>query len=278
MKKSVKILALVCIILVAIAVIIISTIISRNNYKQITTANTVSNTSTNNTVSSTTDNPYVKISYETTSKVYTVEGTEHTITVNQDFPTVIADDESVQNRIQSGLGKIANDEFSDYKKQVEDQLYDKYGIDSSFMDHVGDLSISWKFTNSRNDEKVVSVKNESDGSLGGVSWTSKRGYSFSSETGNLLNIEDIAIHPEACKKFISETLINYFKINFENLGLYEDVSNNLNESINIDDLTWYLSDSGLTVCFEKYQVSPDTFEYTIGYSKLDGYVKPEYLK
>ena len=279
MKKSFKIILFVCVILIAILIVIISGIKPKSNEENKTNTNTTTNTNTyTNSITSSNNDGYIQISYKTTSEVYRVQGTEHTITVNQDFPTVTASDEKVQNTMQSVLGGIANKEFSEYKNQVEERLNDKYGIDAEYMEHVGDLSLNWHFSNSRNDNKVVSVKNESNGSLGGVSWSTKRGYSFSSETGNLLKIEDIAIHTEACKKFINETIIKYFKENYSNLGISADTLSNLEGTIKIDDCTWYLSDSGLTICFEEHTVLPIAFEYTIEYSKLNGYVKPEYLK
>ncbi|MBQ3408951.1 MAG: DUF3298 domain-containing protein [Clostridia bacterium] len=277
MKKNTKIIILIGVIAMAIAIIILSSVLPGKKKNQASSSNTDTN-SNNKIIATEEDSPYIKITYETTSKVYKIEGTEHTITVYQDFPTVVAENESVQNKIQSELGKIANQEFEDYKKQVQDQIDDKYGIDASFMDYVGDLSLQWTFSNARNDEKVVSIKNESNGSLGGVPWTNKRGYSFSSETGELLKIEDIAIHSAACKKFIKDEILSYFRTNYEKLGIYQETLNNLSDAIDIDELTWYLSDSGLTVCFEKYTVSPDTFEYTINYSKLEDLVKSEYLK
>ena len=280
MKKSSKIIIFVCGILAAIAIIIVFTIMSRNDNKGKTevSKNTIQNDNLNIISNTSTARTYINIKYETTSKVYEIAGTKHTITVNQDFPTIIASDESVKNIMQGVLDKIANDEFSDFKKQVEDRINDKYGIDAEFMEYVGDLSLSWKFVNSRNDDKVVSVKNESEGDLGGVSWSSKRGYSFSSKTGQLLKIEDIAIHEKALKKYLNETIVKYLKTNSQDLGLNQEIMNDIDKYVNIDELTWYFSDSGLTVCFEKYNFSVDTFDYTIEYSKLDGYVKPEYLK
>lgn len=274
MKKSIKIIILVCVILIAISIIILFSVLPRKaNNNTI-----VNNTSNRNDVVTKNDDDYVKITYEATSEVFKISGTDKTITIYQDFPTVEADDENVKNKIQAGLGKIASVEFSDYKKQVQDRINDKTDIDASFMENYGNLQIRWTFSNDRNDDKVVSVKNESSGSLGGASWSNKKGYSFSTETGELLELKDIAINTDALKKYINETIIKYFKTNYQELGIYQDSLNKLNEIINIEDCTWYLSNSGLTICIEKYKVSPDTFEYTISYSKLKDLVKDEYLK
>ena len=270
MKKSSKIIIIVCVILSAIAIIISSMITSVGDKKK--------KVGTRNNTNTSEDSVYVAIKYDTTSAVYEINGTNHTITVNQDFPTVIAKDESVQNKMQSILGEIANNEFSEFKRYVEQIISDKYEVNAEYMESVGDLSLSWKFSNSRNDEKVVSVENESKGNLSGISWPSKRGYSFNAQTGELLKLEDIAISKEALRKYINETIMKYLKANYQKLGLNNNVMSNLTKLANIDNLYWYLSDSGLTICFEKGTFSDNAFSYTINYSSLEEYVTAEYLK
>lgn len=276
MKTSYKIIILIGVIASAIAIIILSSVLphkvqnsnSKNNTNSVKSAN-----NTNTIVDE--NNNYVNISYETTSEVFKIDGTDKTITVYQEFPIVYSSNESVKNKIQANLGKVASDEFESYKKQVKSRLVD---IDASFMENVGNLELKWSFSNDRNDSKVVSVKNVSSGSLGGVAWTNKRGYSYSSETGERLKIEDIAINPEALRKYVNETIIKYLRSNYQQLGIYQESLNNLSGIVNIDNLTWYLSSSGLTVCFDEHSISPDSIEYTIDYTKLEDLVKDEYLK
>ena len=277
MKKSTKIIIFSITILVIIGIVIVSTLTSKN-----TTTNSVNTITTNNTTNGTTNgtgtaednNNYIDITYENTSKVYNIEGSEHTITVNQEFPTVRANDTKVQNVLQEELGKIANDEFNEYKSKVEERLSN---YTASVMNNLGDLSVSWKFTNSRNDNKVVSVQNVSSGSLASVSWDTKRGYSFDATTGERLTIDKVANHKEALRKYINETTIKYLRLNAQKLGIQSVKVNDLENLINIDKLNWYFSRAGLTICFEKNYLSLESFEYTIPYYNLEGLIKPEYL-
>lgn len=279
MKKNVKIIIFVCVIVFAIAIIILSSILdkkSREKANKDITANRINN-SINNNGNNEGDN-YIQITYEATSEVFKIAGTDKTITIYQDFPTVVASDESVKNKLQAGIGKIANAEFAEYKKKVQDRINTKDDINAAFMEHFGNLQLKWSFINDRNDDKVVSIRNESSGNLGGVSWATKRGYSFSAETGDLLTIDNIAVNKEALRKYLNESIIKYIKSNYQKLGVSQDKLENITNTINIDDLTWYFSGSGLTVCFEKYKISPDSIEYTIDYDKLKDLVKDEYLK
>lgn len=281
MKTRTKIIIFTCVILILIFLIILSSFWPKaNQKKQDNNVNT--NTNTNNPISTdpggSEENLYVDITFDTTAEVFKIEGTDKTITVYQDFPNVSAEDETVKNKIQTELGKIANNEFEDYKKQVQKKIDTPNDIDAVYMEYIGNLTLKWSFTNNRNDKKVVSVKNESSGSLGGVGWDEKRGYSFSTETGELLTMKDIAVSYDALKKYVNEEIIKYFKANYQKLGIPQSSFDSLKDKIDIDKLTWYLSNSGLTICIPKDYVSPYTFEYTINYSDLTGLVKVDYLK
>ena len=120
MKKSVKIIILVCVIALAIAIIILSSVVPKkvNNKNN---QNNGANNTTNGNGNVVSDDENIKISYEATSEVFKIAGTDKTITVYQDFPTVEAKNEDVKNKLQANLGKIANEEFADYKKQVQDR-------------------------------------------------------------------------------------------------------------------------------------------------------------
>lgn len=281
MKTKTKIIIFTCVIFILIGMIILSSLLPKAKEKQQASSNTVNNTSSPINVDpgeENEENEYVEITYAATSEVFKIEGTDKTITVYQDFPTVVADDEKVKNKIQSDIGKIANEEFSAYKKEVQERIDDPTGIDASYMENFGNLSLKWSFSNSRNDNKVISVKNESSGSLGGVSWDDVKGYSYSAETGDRLTINTIAINPDALKKYVNENIIKYFRANYQQLGIPQETLSSLNEKINIEKLNWYLTSSGFTICFGKYEVSPNSFEYTIKYGDLNDLVKEEFLK
>ena len=94
----------------------------------------------------------------------------------------------------------------------------------------------------------------------------------------MLTLDSIAIHAEACKKYIKDDTIKYLRANYKNIGMNDQALNNLNEIVNLDEVTWYFSNTGLTLCFEQYKLVPGAFEYTIEYNKLVDLVKPEYLK
>lgn len=278
MKQKTKIIIFVCAILILIGLIILSSLLPRAKNKNKT--NTTSNTSSpiNNGTSTNEDDLYVKITYDATSEVYKFEGTDKTITVYQDYPTVVAENENVKNKIQADLGKIASDEFNEYKKQVQSRIDAKYGIDAAYMEGVGNLTLKWTFSNSRNDKKVISVANTSSGSLGGVSWDDRRGYSYSAETGDRITINDIAVNPDALKKYVNQETVKYLRQNYQKLGVYPNILNSLSDKINIDNMSWYLSNSGLTICFSKDAVSPNSFDFTIYYQDLNDLIKSEYLK
>lgn len=211
----------------------------------------------------------IDITFSDNSKVYSINGTDKTVTVTQSFAKVSAVNTEVKNKIQKKLDKISEEEFSDYKKQVEEAISgEDPSINADFLNYVGNLSLKWSFEISRNDSKVISIKNVSTGSLGGVSWDNIKGYSFDVSTGELINeIKNITDNEQELTKFVDSNIENYFKSNKQKLSLYNEYKA-ANEG-KIEENNWYLSNDGLTVCYEKYKISPFTFEYTVPYSEIN---------
>lgn len=287
MEKNKKIIIMILCVAILIGIIIASTLLDHKENKKQKNTNTISTNKqvvNSNEVDSEEqiikelDGKPVAITYENETEEYKIDGTDHTIKVNQSYAKVISDDDTIKENLQEELDKIANGEFSEYKKMVEEQLHGEYPIDADFMEYVGDLSLGWNFENSRIDKGIISIKNQSSGGLGGVSWENKRGYSFNALTGKRITIEELSINGKNLKSFINSELRSYISKNAQRLGLYEETMSNFDQKVNIDNLTWYLSDDGFTVCFDKYQICPDTFEYTIPYDKLIEYMQINFFK
>ncbi len=287
MKKNKKVIIIIGIVVFILIIIIVSTLLDykQNNKNDVALNNSSESVDENNIekdnteeVSEELNSAPVSITYSIKTEEYNIEGTEHTIKVNQSYANVISSNNNIKQNLQAELDKIADEEFTNYKSKVEETINGEYPIDANFMEQVGDLSLSWSFINSRIDKGVISVKNVSSGSLGGVSWEAKKGYSFNARTGKRLTIDELSKGEKNLKELVNFELRNYIKTNAKRLGLYEDAMVNFEDKVNVDYLTWYLSDDGFTICFEKYKISPDTFEYTIPYEKLTGHMQLSYFK
>lgn len=281
MEKNKKIMFMIFLIIVfLIIIILILCDYKEKKNKKITDNSVINNQVTdldeegsNNSIKEQLDGKPVSITYENQTKEYKIEGTEHTINVNQSYAKVVSEDETIKQNLQDELDKIADQEFEDYKSKVENQIYGEFPISADFMEYVGNLSLGWNFKNSRIDKGIISIKNESTGSLGGASWEDKRGYSFSPLTGKRLNVEDLSADGKDLKAFVNSELRSYLRENSQRLRLDEETMSNFDKKVNVDNLTWYLSEDGFTVCFGKYQVSSDAFEYTIPYENLKDYMQ-----
>lgn len=276
MKDKKKIIAGIIFVLVFIVIplIIYSIVIKHKGINK--DGNNYINTTSNNVDKNTKSN--IDITFSDNSKVYSINGTDKTVTVTQSFAKVSTVNTEVKNKIQKKLDEISEEEFSDYKKQVEEAISGEYpSINADFLNYVGNLSLKWSFEISRNDGKVISIKNVSSGGLGGVSWDNIKGYSFDVSTGELINqIKTITDNEDIFKKTVNENIEIYFRSNRQKLSLYNEYKA-VSEG-KIENNNWYLSNDGLTVCYEKYKISPFTFEYTIPYSKINNMLNSKFSK
>lgn len=276
MKDKKKIIAGIIFVLVfiVIALIIYSIVIKHKGSNK--DGNNYINTTSNNVDKNTKSN--IDITFSDNSKVYSINGTDKTVTVTQSFAKVSTVNTEVKNKIQKKLDEISEEEFSDYKKQVEEAISGEYpSINADFLNYVGNLSLKWSFEISRNDGKVISIKNASSGGLGGVSWDNIKGYSFDVSTGELINqIKTLTDNEEEFTKYVDNNIESYFRSNKQKLSLYNEYKA-VSEG-KIENNNWYLSNDGLTICYEKYKISPFTFEYTIPYSKINNMLNSKFSK
>lgn len=276
MKDKKKIIAGIIFVLafIVIALIIYSIVIKHKGSNK--DGNNYINTTINNVDKNTTSN--IDITFSDNSKVYSINGTDKTVTVTQSFAKVSTVNTEVKNKIQKKLDEISEEEFSDYKKQVEEAISGEYpSINADFLNYVGNLSLKWSFEISRNDGKVISIKNVSSGGLGGVSWDNIKGYSFDVSTGELINqIKTLTDNEEEFTKYVDNNIETYFRSNKQKLSLYNEYKA-VSEG-KIENNNWYLSNDGLTICYEKYKISPFTFEYTIPYSKINNMLNSKVSK
>ena len=273
-KKKIIVGIIFILVFIVIALIIYSIVIKHKGSNK--DGNNYINTASNNVDKNTKSN--IDITFSDNSKVYSINGTDKTVTVTQSFAKVSTVNTEVKNKIQKKLDEISEEEFSDYKKQVEEAISGEYpSINADFLNYVGNLSLKWSFEISRNDGKVISIKNVSSGGLGGVSWDNIKGYSFDVSTGELINqIKTITDNEDIFKKTVNENIEIYFRSNRQKLSLYNEYKA-VSEG-KIENNNWYLSNDGLTVCYEKYKISPFTFEYTIPYSKINNMLNSKVSK
>ena len=273
-KKKIIVGIIFILVFIVIALIIYSIVIKHKGSNK--DGNNYINTTSNNVDKNTKSN--IDITFSDNSKVYSINGTDKTVTVTQSFAKVSTVNTEVKNKIQKKLDEISEEEFSDYKKQVEEAISGEYpSINADFLNYVGNLSLKWSFEISRNDGKVISIKNVSSGGLGGVSWDNIKGYSFDVSTGELINqIKTITDNEDIFKRTVNENIEIYFRSNRQKLSLYNEYKA-VSEG-KIENNNWYLSNDGLTVCYEKYKISPFTFEYTIPYSKINNMLNSKVSK
>ena len=103
------------------------------------------------------------------------------------------------------------------------------------------------------------------------------GINFDTKTGKILTVDDIVLDRERFDTFIVEsvkyTLKRYYKDD-----LFEDYMETVMRGL--DSLNWVFTDYGIQIIYGEYELATyaaGTIRVSIPYSKLQGYVKEEYL-
>ena len=118
-----------------------------------------------------------------------------------------------------------------------------------------------------------------NGGFGGVSWASKQGFNFNSQTGDILSLSDIT-KDNASKEYILNKVYNYLdkEASNENNCLFDDYKEKAKEEINKEG-NWYFTEYDLVIVLQKYSVAcgaAGVKEINIPKDEINNYLKEEY--
>lgn len=160
--------------------------------------------------------------------------------------------------------------YNEYSLKNPDYKYDDIGFNQSCRD----IFLS---------TKILTIKLELTGGLGGVSWNTTSGVSFDINHGNVINIKDIVTSKDeyisACKKYAMEQLKNdsrYAEVIETHKDDYESI---IYEAI--EKMGGYFVRDGI-VCAEipKYEIASGgagEFKFIVPYAAIKDYINIEYL-
>ncbi len=132
----------------------------------------------------------------------------------------------------------------------------------------------------RSDDRVLSVLFDDYSYLGGAhGWTGRYGYVFDCSTGERITLDTLSEDPQALRAFLEEELLR--QANSAEYALYyffDDYREYLPGLLREDN--WYLSDDGLVVIANPYEIAPyavGRIDFTIPYDRLGWSLKEAYL-
>lgn len=173
------------------------------------------------------------------------------------------------DKITSFLLNVSNENWEQIKSSSDEyfsqELKDKVGV-------------NYLLSALEQNEKYFTFVFDMSGSMGVVSWNDRAGYSFDTQTGELLNINDITNNLDELTSTCYSKLYEYL------LGqdYIEDLDENWQTKLNslmLENGVWYLTKDGLSFSFPKYSLGPgyiDIISYTIGYDDLNDLILQEY--
>lgn len=206
-------------------------------------------------------------------ELYTLKDKDGNIIVEnkRTIPNIISEKYQEQaNKIVDYLIKSSDDEWQKIKVS-SDEYYSQNISEKVGIDYL--LSVL------EQNDKYFTFAFDMSGTMGGVSWDNRVGYSFNTQTGNLLNLNDISTNVNelinTCYNKISEYINSKEYVN----ELDNQWQLKLKKLISEDGI-WYLTKDGLSFSFPKYALGPGSIgiiSYMISYDDLGNLISSEYI-
>ena len=180
--------------------------------------------------------------------------------------------QDVADKIVSYLTDISDKNWKDVNKFNTDVTDFKYNI-----------GVSYLFSTLVNNGEILSVDYKLNGSMGGVSWVGYWGYNFNPKTGDVLKITDVLVEEGTVE--LSDYVISEIEKEYdEESSLWQkDNSSGYWKDLAIENIfkegTWFFTESGITVTFDKYLLGPGAtgvVKIDIPKDTANMYLKEEY--
>ena len=162
-----------------------------------------------------------------------------------------SNNQTAADKIVNYLTNISNKDW----KQANGVENAAAGLDDNSI-----VGVSYLFNTLINNENLLSIGYNLEGSMGGPSWTGVWGYNFNPNTGDILNIIDVLKEEGTVE--LSEYVFNEIENKYkdENTlwqkdstdGYWKDIANKNIYKIG----NWFLTDKGMTITFDKYLLGP----------------------
>lgn len=224
-----------------------------------------------------------KTKKEEITQDFKVEFKEESYTLKDKDENIIVENKRIIPTITSDKYQDQANKISDYLIKVSDNEWQqiKDSSDEYYSQNISEKNgIEYLLSVLEQNDKYFTLVYDKLGTLNGVNFNDRIGYSFNTQTGNLLNFNDISTNVDELINICYTKIDEYIKTKDYANTLDPTWEINLKNTITKDGI-WYLTKDGLSFSFPKYSFGPGTIgvvSYMISYDDLGNLIYDEYKK
>lgn len=214
---------------------------------------------------------------------FEVEFREELYTLKDDNGNTIVENKRTIPNITSDNYPNQSEKIASYLVKLSDNQWEKIKISSNeYFSQNSDekVGVNLLLNVLEQNDKFFTFAYDMSGSIGGVDYNDRLGYTFNTQTGDLLDINEITTNTNNLINFCYTKLLEYINGKEYVKDLDGTWQVNLKKLI-FQTGVWYLTKDGLSFSFPKYSLGPgtvDVISYIISFEDLDDLILDEYKK
>ena len=221
------------------------------------------------------------IKKEETTQDFKVEFREELYILKDKDENVIVENKRTIPNIISEKYQIQAEKITDFLIKISDEQWGKIKVSSDeyySQNSSEKVGVSYLLSILEQNDKYFTFAFDNSGSIGGVNYEDRVGYSFNTQTGELLNIDDISTNTNELINLCYTKLLEYISSKEYANELDNTWKVSLKQLLSKDGV-WYLTKDGLSFSFPRYSFGPGSIgviSYMISYDDLGDLISNEY--
>ncbi len=221
------------------------------------------------------------IKKEETTQDFKVEFREELYILKDKDENVIVENKRTIPNIISEKYQIQAEKITDFLIKISDEQWGKIKVSSDeyySQNSSEKVGVSYLLSILEQNDKYFTFAFDNSGSIGGVNYEDRVGYSFNTQTGELLNIGDISTNTNELINLCYTKLLEYISSKEYANELDNTWKVSLKQLLSKDGV-WYLTKDGLSFSFPRYSFGPGSIgviSYMISYDDLGDLISNEY--
>ena len=223
------------------------------------------------------------IKKEETTQDFKVEFKKELYTLKDKNENVIVENKRTIPNITSEKYQTQAEKITDFLIKISDEQWEKIKVSSDeyySQNSTEKVGVTYLLSVLEQNDKYFTFAYDNSGIIGGVNYEDRTGYSFNTQTGELLNIDDISTNTNDLINICYTKLLEYISSKEYANELDSTWKVTLKQLISKNGV-WYLTKDGLSFSFPRYSFGPGSIgviSYMISYDDLGNLISPNYLQ
>lgn len=218
---------------------------------------------------------------ENITQDFKVELREELYTLKDNKGNIIVENKRIIPYISSEKYQNQSEKIVNYLIKVSDNQWEKIKISSDeyFSQDIEEkVGVNLMLSVLEQNDKYFTFAYDISGSIGGVDYNDRLGYTFNTQTGELLDLNDISTNINELINTCYTKILEYINSKNYEKDLDGTWQTTLKQLL-YQNGVWYLTKDGLSFSFPKYSLGPGSIgviSYMISYDNLGNLISEDY--